>query len=300
MSGGSTLDDVLAAQELRKSYTAPPQSKFRVAAVLRFRRADGSEGVIEAVNAEPHDANIRGAICAERAALCRFQREEPQAGTRVIRVVCVTDSPSPIWPGPMCREFLTASCDPDAEVAVAGSKDPMKITTKALRELLPLPSVYRRRDQPSILAFGKELEKKVSAPPDKRFAAAYAAAVEKARSQQAQLTVFPVVFAAAVHFDDGRVHCVCELKGMEYGCTVDAVSLLMPEIIRARDEKLPAATCVVQADQFGVAHAPFAAARTLLVEHGFTDVLCSAHNDNGDWTVPMTASDSLPGAFTEW
>ena len=33
-------------------------------------REDGSEGTIEAVNAEPHDANIRGAICAERAAMC--------------------------------------------------------------------------------------------------------------------------------------------------------------------------------------------------------------------------------------
>jgi len=300
MSGGSAYDDVMAAQELRKSYKAPPQSKFRVAAVLRFRRADGSEGVIEAVNAEPHDGNIRGAICAERAALCRFQREEPDDGTRVVRVVCVTDSPTPIWPGPMCREFLTASCDPEAEVAIAGSKTPMTFITKALRELLPIPSVYRRKDKPSILALGAELGKKVAAPPDKRFAAAYAAAVEKARRQEAQLTVFPVVFAAAVYFEDGRVHCVSELKGMEYGCTVDAVSLLMPEIIRARDEKLPAATCVVQADQFGVAHAPFAAARTLMVEHGFKDLLCSAHNDAGDWTVPMTASDSLPGAFTEW
>eukprot|EP00443_Scrippsiella_acuminata_P087893 CAMPEP_0115560806 /NCGR_PEP_ID=MMETSP0271-20121206/100659_1 /TAXON_ID=71861 /ORGANISM="Scrippsiella trochoidea, Strain CCMP3099" /LENGTH=157 /DNA_ID=CAMNT_0002994895 /DNA_START=125 /DNA_END=594 /DNA_ORIENTATION=+ len=83
MSGGSAYDDVMAAQELRKSYKAPPQSKFRVAAVLRFRRADGSEGVIEAVNAEPHDGNIRGAICAERAALCRFQREHSCGASRL-------------------------------------------------------------------------------------------------------------------------------------------------------------------------------------------------------------------------
>jgi cytidine deaminase len=200
----------------------------------------------------------------------------------------------------MCREFLTASCDPDAEVVVAGSKDPVNFTTKALREILPCPSVYRGRDQPSILAFGRDLGRKVAAPPDRGFAAAYKAAVEKACSQKAQLNVFPVVFAAAVHFEDGRVYCVSELKGMEYGCTVDAVTLLMPEIIRAHDEKQPAATCVVQADQFGVAHAPFAAARTLMVEHGFTHILCSAHDEKGDWTVPMTASDSLPGAFTEW
>ena len=27
-----------------------------------------------------------------------------------------------------------------------------------------------------------------------------------------------------------------ELKGIEYGCTVDAVSLLMPELVRARED----------------------------------------------------------------
>merc|ERR1719444_661930 len=86
------IADVAAAHALRKEYQAPAQSKFRVAAVLRFRRADGREGTIQAVNAEPHDGNIRGAICAERAALCRFQLEEG-ATARILRVVCVTDAP---------------------------------------------------------------------------------------------------------------------------------------------------------------------------------------------------------------
>ena len=56
------------------------------------------------MNAEPHDANIRGAICAaprrkavfsrcsakERAALCTFQKTEKDA--RITRVVCATDA----------------------------------------------------------------------------------------------------------------------------------------------------------------------------------------------------------------
>ena len=41
-------------------------------------REDGTEDTIEAVNAEPHDANIRGAICAERAALYRGSRGKIQ------------------------------------------------------------------------------------------------------------------------------------------------------------------------------------------------------------------------------
>ena len=45
-------------------------------------REDGSEGTIEAVNAEPHDANIRGAICAERAAMCECPPTKKSAITK--------------------------------------------------------------------------------------------------------------------------------------------------------------------------------------------------------------------------
>jgi len=92
------------------------------------------------------------------------------------------------------------------------------------------------------------------------------------------------------------VHAVAELKGIEYGCTVDAATLLMPELIRARKEGGPKAMCVVQADQFGLAHAPFAAARSLLVEHGFGDVLLCGHGDDGEWAAAITAQESLPHA----
>jgi len=292
--------DVKAAHALREAYAPPAQSKFRVAAVLRFKRPDGSEGTIEAVNAEPHDANIRGAICAERAALCRFQCEEEAAGSRVTRVVCVTDHPKPIYPGPLCREFLTSTCCPDAEIIASGTGDLALYSTQPLRELLPLPSVYRRGDQCGCGRVGADLGAKVRPPSDAGLAAAYTAAVERARRQKGQLSIFPVAFAAAVCFEDGRVHCTQELKGIEYGCTVDATSLLIPEMVRVREEGLPPAVAILQVDNYGVAHAPFAAARSLLVEHGFGAVKLYAHRDDGRWAAPMTAKESLPLAdFTE-
>lgn len=292
--------DVAAAHALREAYAAPAQSKFRVAAVLRFRRADGSEGTIPAVNAEPHDANIRGAICAERAALCRFQCEEEAAGAQVVRMVCVTDHPKPIYPGPLCREFMTSACAPDMQVVASGTQDCTSFSVEPLCELLPLPSVYRRGDQPSMKALGAALSAKVAPPCDKALAAAYTAAVERAKKQKGQEAVFPITFAAAALFEDGRIYCTQELKGIEYGCTVDATSLVLPELVRAREESTPPAVAIFQVDNFGVAHAPFAAARSLLVEHGFGLVQLHAHRDDGSWATPITAKQSLPMAdFTE-
>lgn len=293
---GTAQEDVAAAHRLRESYGAPKQSKFRVASVLRFVRPDGTHGVIEAVNAEPHDANIRGAICAERACMCRFQREEAGTGARVVRVVCVTDNASPIYPGPLCREFLNSTCPPETEVVASGSGDVTGWVARPLGELLPLPSVYRHLGQDEIKALAARLGSQVKPPLHEGLAAAYASAVTRAKGQAAQAHVFPILFAAAVRFNDGRLHVVSELKGAEYGCTVDAVSLLLPEMIRSREEGAAAATCIVQADQFGLAHAPFAGARALIIEHGFGDVLVSAHGDDGEWASPISARDVLPHA----
>lgn len=298
-SGVSAKDDVDAAHRVREAYIAPKQSKFRVAARLRFVRPDGVEGTIEAVNAEPHDANIRGAICAERVALCQFQRHEACRGSRISRVVCVTDAPFAIFPGPCCREFLTSTCMPDCEIVASGSKEG-SYDAQPLRELLPLPSVYAGRDQDAIMALAKGLSAKVKAPVQPNFASAYVAALQHAKRQQKQATIFPVLFASAAHFADGRTPVAAELKGIEYGCTVDAVSLLMPELIRSREEGLGVPSCIMQVDQFGVAHAPFAAARSLLIEHGFGDVLVNAHKADGDWAAPIKAREAMPHAtYTE-
>lgn len=290
-------EDVAAAHALRLTYVAPAQSKFRVASVLRFVRPDGTEGKIEAVNAEPHDANIRGAICAERAALCRYQQivavPGPDRGAKITRVVCVTDCKDPIFPGPCCREFLTSVCSPDVEVAASGTDE--RISTRPLSDLLPFPSMYRGLGQDAIKELGTKLGAAiVTGHDDPLVTTAYKSAVVMAKQQGKQAAVFPVLFAAAVAFEGGRIHTSAELKGVEYGCTVDAVSLLLPEMIRARATGEARAVCVIQADHFGVAHMPFAAARSLLIEHGFGEVQLFVHARDGSWQGPLSATESVP------
>ncbi|CAE7619802.1 gltB, partial [Symbiodinium pilosum] len=122
------------------------------------------------------------------------------------------------------------------------------------------------------------------------------AAAGLAATQGKQTTIYPLVFAAAVGFEDGAICSAAELKGIEYGCTVDAVSLLLPELVRARKEGQPPPAAIVQVDNYGLAHAPFAAARSLLIEHGFGDVLLIAHSDEAKWTEPLPAKEALPHA----
>ena len=289
-----TVDqDVKAAHALRERYAPPMQSNFRVSAVLRFQRKDGTEDTIEAVNAEPHDANIRGAICAERAALCTFQKTEAQHGAKITRVVCATDCQDPIYPGPLCREFLTSTCAPEAEIVATGVDGAWVI--QPLRNLLLLPSLYRGRSQKDAKSFAEELATKVKAPEKESLLKAYKEALSLAQEQKSQTVVYPLVFAAAVCFEDGEVAVASELKGIEYGCTVDAVSLLIPAMQRKRaNQKTP--TVVAQVDNFGVAHAPFAAARSLLIEHGFGDVLIAAHGEDGEWLPSIAVKESLPHA----
>eukprot|EP00438_Fugacium_kawagutii_P018813 Skav221683 [mRNA] locus=scaffold1494:121204:127671:+ [translate_table: standard] len=220
----SVEEDVKAAHALREAYAPPYQSNFRVSAVLRFQRQDGSQGVIEAVNAEPHDANIRGAICAERAALCTFQKTEAQHGAKITRVVCATDCKDPIYPGPLCA--------PDAEIVATGAEGAW--VSQPLRNLLMLPSVYRGRSQKDAQTLAEELAPKVAPPEKDTFAKAYKEALALAQEQKGQTVVYPLVFAAAVCFADGEIAVASELKGIEYGCTVDAVSLLIPAMQRKR------------------------------------------------------------------
>jgi len=114
----------------------------------------------------------------------------------------------------------------------------------------------------------------------------------------------PLQFGAACLFDDGTVETAGMLKGLEYGCTVDPVSLLIREMCLRRGSNMihahrtgavgadvalaaqyrsaAAPVCVAMADQFGVAHAPFAPARALLVEHGFEHCCVLYHAEGGE------------------
>ena len=96
-------------------------------------------------------------------------------------------------------------------------------------------------------------------------------------------------YGAAVVFGDGSVATARQFKALEYGCTLDPVGQLATAV--ADRDAAPVALALV--DQLGVAHAPFAAGRAFLCEHGHGSVEVVFHDDRGGiGTCP--ASDLAP------
>ena len=102
----------------------------------------------------------------------------------------------------------------------------------------------------------------------------------------------PLQFAAAVEFDNGDVEVAWQLKGLEYGCTLDPVVQLIREMEKRKQlggNVLP--VMLVMVDQFGTCHAPFAQGRALLTEYGYNDLMVIVHDATG--TCCMTTAQSL-------
>lgn len=84
---------------------------------------------------------------------------------------------------------------------------------------------------------------------------------------------------------------VCACVWAEYGNTLDPVSQLVVGMERRRVQALDqddsssqkvAPVVLLQVDQFGVCHAPYAMARSILSEHNYGEVLCIVHDAFGD------------------
>ena len=87
----------------------------------------------------------------------------------------------------------------------------------------------------------------------------------------------------------------------EYGNTLDPITQLVVgmerrrvqalDILKSSDRVVP--KVLLQVDQFGVCHAPFAMARSILTEHGYGDVLCIVHDTFGE-VAPHEAVSLVP------
>ena len=113
-------------------------------------------------------------------------------------------------------------------------------------------------------------------------------AVQEARATcNDRLEFHPIQYAAAIKFDNGHVYTASQRKTLEYGCSVDAITQMASLILTGGDG---GGVCgggsgggsgsgsgrpklIVQVDQYGVIHAPFAAARAFLSEYGFGDLV---------------------------
>ena len=112
------IADLISAHRYRLSLTPPRQSSFRVVAILFYELSDddNNDGNYHDINGKPprnfvvgtndEPCTISGSLCAERAALLQL-RFVPNL-RRITKVVIVTDSPQPISPGMLCREFMSS------------------------------------------------------------------------------------------------------------------------------------------------------------------------------------------------
>lgn len=258
------------------------------------------------VGANDEPGYLGGAICAERAAMVQL-RFLPNF--RITKVVIATDSIDAISPGMLCREFLAGHTSVPWDVPVfssgcacskCGLKDeelfsclqrdqktsicqvtghehiiPTLETT--IRHLYPYPSPYTRLTAAQSLRLGTEFaarnngSQNMKSLDGKHSAKLLELAMAEAQSHLSEL--HPIQFGAAAILDDGKIVTVNQSCALEYGCTLDAVSQLVPHF-RKGSRPLE----IVQADQFGIAHAPFAPARAFLTENGFDECRILVHD----------------------
>ncbi|EEY70039.1 uncharacterized protein PITG_06599 [Phytophthora infestans T30-4] len=245
--------------------TAPLLSGFRVLALFSYEDLKGqTDKFVIGANAEC--ANIGGATCAERAAMAQLQLLPAR---RVRKIYIVSDSPQCLTPGTLCREFLLSSplIEDSTPFVSRATKCHPCVTT--LAELYPFPSLYDRVPR-------SQLQLSRMTPDEQEvYLKALAATAKDARDD-----LFPLRYAAGTKFSDGEVRATWQHKTLEYGSSLDAVSKLIPFVEAKQNSVKP--QFLMQVDQFGILHAPFARARAYFFEFGFLDVPVLVHDANGE------------------
>jgi cytidine deaminase len=324
--------------ETDDSNNNPSKKKSLLPPWVPQQTSDGRTYIV-GTNDEP--GFMGGAICAERAAMVQL-RFVPSF--QITKLVIATDSLEPISPGLLCREFLAGhdSVPWDVPVISAGcicrncqwrdqdlflqtksqsqspcQGDDVNTTTEhhsiptlqtTIRQLYPYPSPYTRLTASQSIALGEAYCEQPPASDEKEPLEETARrllelAIMEAKSNISEL--HPIQFGAAVVFEDGTIVTSHQASALEYGCTLDAVSQLTSHITA---ESSHAPLLLVQADQYGIAHAPFAPARSFLSEHGYGDCRVLLHDttasDDDDvennvnaWKLrQVSAADLAPNA----
>ncbi len=207
----------------------PAQSHFRVYAFL-IVKCDNYDGykVVEGANME--QGYIGGAICAERAALSRLRM---LSNPVIVKIVVTTDSVDPISPGMLCREYLMSSAAIETDVII-GNGPSTVVTVVPLGSLLPFPYLYRFYNRKGVTRYAESLSRSINtegwtARQKQLYTHARVAIVGDDKE-----ALHPVRLAAAVLLENGEIERTWMLKGLEYGCTMCPVTLLLREMEKRR------------------------------------------------------------------
>ena len=121
---------------------------------------------------------------------------------------------------------------------------------------------------------------------------------------QHQRNVHLIRYGAAVLFSDNSVSIASQKVAIEYGCTLDAVGQLATIIDKKAlqlDEETPGIRPIllVQCDQFGIAHPPFAQGRAFLTERGYGDCKVLLHQQRQSRPYPTIMEEKSLRDFGE-
>mgnify|MGYP000057408615 CR=1 FL=1 len=288
------------AHKLRRALIPPQQSNFRVVAIFRL---EGGE-ILCGTNDEP-SPNISMAMCAERCALLKYRVE--QRTEKVDTIYIVTDANTPVTPGTACREYMSGhfAIDRHTTRIVMQSKDPNSMPIlQTLAELYPFPSIYNRLNPQEQMELGKRFELTARKQLEQLHVPDLPAAnltqlVNLAREAcdiDNRDSLHAIRYGAAMAMEYGGkidILSASQIKALEYSSTLDAVCQLSFQVLsRTQKSKgTPRLLALVQVDQFGIPHGPFAAARAFLVEQGFGDcavILTKLEEENGKDATTIT------------
>jgi len=163
--------------------------------------------------------------------------------------------------------------DPQGDIAVVLFSAAGAVARHALRSLFPHPSPFHGVPNARLEGAGRALAQRAAGASAEALGALLggagqaaadlcAAVAALARQAHEQDDLYPVHLAAGVLFADGGRLLARQLKGLEYGCSADAVVRLSGALAPER-----AVALLVQCDQHGNLLAPSAPARALLTEH---------------------------------
>lgn len=155
--------------------------------------------------------------------------------TVIRKIIIVTDNNKPISPGLLCREFIFSLAQPETPIVLASSDNSI-VSKFTIGSIHPYPYVYRYQNRDTLSEFALRLSHKVRPIDDTLYVGAKLL-VEKATESLHldKLTrLHPLQFAAAVLFSNGDVEVAWQLKGLEYGCTLDPVCQLIREMEKRR------------------------------------------------------------------
>ena len=232
-----------------------------------------------------------------------------------MKVIVVTDLTIPVSPGMLCREYLMSVCDSESIIVMGGSdaKDDNDIIKCNMNDLWPHPYLYRGCDRSNIVDYANAFISRTGISIDSLLRFSNDDDIDKEKLQKLHKVAINytkyddadalhhIRLATAVLFDDDSIEITWMLKGLEYGCTIDAVSQMVSKMVQNRicgDCKLNITfnskinddsifkmiknpVILVNVDQYGICHSPHAQARALLSEHGFDHLKIMVHNDNG-------------------